>query len=446
MESSLAEGKLSRGIGFLGALSIGAGAVLGPGEYIVSGEVAAEIGPSAVLAFLIAGGLMCLTALSYAELGPMMPFAGGSFHFVKEGGGPLGGFLGGWACWLGLITATAFYTIGAAHFISNLFFPGIPVNLLVLLIVGIFTLVNILGARMTTVVEIILFVSSLAIILAFGFFGFPEMQAGNHSPFFAMGKGWTDVFHMAAVITVNFIGFDLVAATAGEIKNPGRNVPAATLLSLIMMVLLVGGVVWIATGVVNYPKMEGSSVPIALAARSFAGEFGFTAVSIGGILACLTGINASILAASRYLFTLSDEGALPEKIAEIHSRLNTPFIAVLITGVLIGVIGFFGNLEITMGLTAAEYLFVFILVNVSLILLRRNKPDVDRPFKVPLYPIPPIAGAIACALLYLQLEVVTILYGFGVIAGGAIIYLYFTRMRDNEKVNKKSRTLENVGN
>lgn len=440
MESSLGEGKLSRKIGLLGALSIGAGAVLGPGEYIVSGEIAAKIGPSAVIAFLGAGGLMCLTALSYAELGPMLPFAGGSFHFVKEGGGPLGGFLGGWACWLGLITATAFYTIGAAHFISNLLFPGLPVRGLVLLIIGIFTAVNVAGVRTTTLVEIILFVSSLGIILAFVVFGLPHMQASNHSPFFAVDKGWTDVLPMAAVITVNFVGFDLVAATAGEIKNPGRNVPAATLLSLVMMVLLVGGVVWVATGVVNYPQMRGSSVPIALAARSFAGKIGFTAVSIGGILACLTGINASLLAASRYLFTLSNEGALPEKFAKIHSKLNTPFIAVLLTGGLTAVIGFFANLQIAMGLTAAEYLFVFVLVNISLISLRRNRPEEERPFKVPLFPIPPIAGAVACTLLYFQLRMITILYGFGIIAVGALVFFWSTRINGNGKKNKSSRT------
>lgn len=425
MESSLAEGKLSRNIGLLGALSIGAGAVLGPGEYIVSGEIAAKIGPSAVIAFLLAGGLMCLTALSFAELGPMLPFAGGSYHFVKEGTNPSAGFLSGWACWLGLVTATAFYTIGAAHFISNLFFPWLPVDGLVLLIVGIFTVVNIIGVRMTTVVEIILFLSSLLIILGFVVFGIPEMQAINHSPFFAEDKGWSSILHMAALITVNFVGFDLVAATAGEVKNPGRNVPAATILSLIMMVLLVGGVVWVATGVVNYTEMQGSNVPIAVAAKSFAGHIGFTAVSIGGILACLTGINASLLAASRYMFTLSDEGPLPEGISKIHSRLNTPFVAVLLTGTLIGIIGLFGNLEIAMGLTAAEYLFVFILVNASLIMLRQNRPDEERPFKVPLYPLPPIAGAVACALLYFQLKMVTILYGFGIIAAGGIIYYYF---------------------
>ncbi|KXA92691.1 hypothetical protein AKJ64_02520 [candidate division MSBL1 archaeon SCGC-AAA259E17] len=89
------ETSLPKEIGFLGALSIGAGAVLGPGEYIVSGEVAAEIGPASVLAFLIAGGLMCLTALSYAELGPMLPLAGGSYHFVKEGWVPRGVSLAG---------------------------------------------------------------------------------------------------------------------------------------------------------------------------------------------------------------------------------------------------------------------------------------------------------------------------------------------------------------
>lgn len=430
MESKLGGGKLSRSIGFLGALSIGAGAVLGPGEYIVSGEIAAEIGPSAVFAFLLAGGLMCLTALSYAELGPMLPFAGGSYHFVEEGVGSSAGFLSGWTCWLGLVTATAFYTIGAAHFISNLFFPWLPVDGLVLLIVGIFTVVNVAGVRMTTVVEIILFLSSLFIILGFVVFGVPEMQAVNHSPFFAESKGWSSILYMAALVTVNFAGFDLVAATAGEIKNPGRNVPAATILSLVMMVLLVGGVVWVATGVVNYPQMRGSSVPIAIAAESFAGNIGFTAISIGGILACLTGINASLLAASRYMFTLSNEGPLPEGISKVHSGLNTPFVAVLLTGTLIGIVGFLGNLEITMGLTAAEYLFVFILVNASLIMLRRRRPDEDRPFKVPLYPFPPIAGAIACALLYFQLKIVTIFYGFGIIAVGAIIYYYFHSQKE----------------
>lgn len=431
------KGELSKEIGFLGALSIGAGAVLGPGEYIVSGEVAAELGPSAVIAFMLAGALMCLTALSYAELGPMMPFAGGSYHFVKEGMGSKLGFLGGWACWIGLITATAFYTIGAARFISNLFLPWLPINLLVVVIVVLFTLINIIGVRMSTVFEIILFLTSLLIIIFFIVFGFPNMQPGAHTPFFAPGKGIPDIFYMAAVITVNFIGFDLVAATAGEIKNPGKNVPLATILSLTMMVIIVALVVWVATGVVNYPEMRGSEVPIALAAKSFAGQVGFTVLSIGGIEACLTGINASLLASSRYLFTLSSEGPIPNKISRVSQTYNTPIIAILVTGLLIGITGLLGDLTITMGLTAAVYLFVFILVNASVILLRRKLPEKKRPFKIPFYPIPPIVGAIACTLLYFQLRIITIIFGFIIIAIGYLMYSWYTQVKNN--TNKKSK-------
>lgn len=410
---------LSREIGFLGALSIGAGAVLGPGEYIMSGLTAAEVGPAAVLPFLLAGGLMTLTALSFAELGPMFPESGGSYHFVKKGFGPAGGFLGGWACWLGLMTATAFYTIGAAHFISSLFLPWVPVPILILIIIGMFVFVNIAGVKMSTAVEIFLFLSSLGIILAFAIWGAPHMKPANHHPFFV--TGWGNILYTAGLITVNFAGFDLVAATAGEIKNPGRNVPLATILSLVMMVVLVAGVIWVATGVVHYTTMADSSVPIAKAARSFGGDFGFAAVSIGGILACLTGINASILAASRYLFTLSRDGPLPNSISHV-SQLNTPHNSVLITGLGIALVSYFETMEGAAALTAVEYLFVFVLVDLSVISLRRKKADIDRPFKVPGYPVTPAAGAIACTVLYFQLDLMTILYGFGIIIAGAITY------------------------
>lgn len=416
---------LSKEIGFLGALSIGAGAVLGPGEYIMSGLTAAKVGPAAIISFLLAGGLMTLTALSFAELGPMFPQSGGSYHFVKEGFGPAGGFLGGWACWLGLITATAFYTIGAAHFISQLFLPWAPVPVLVLGIIGVFVLVNIGGVKMSTAVEIFLFLSSLGIILGFAVWGAPHMKPVNHQPFFV--TGWGNILFTAGLITVNFVGFDLVAATAGEIKNPGRNVPLATILSLVMMVVLVGGVVWVATGVVNYKTMADSSVPIAKAARSFGGEFGFAVVSVGGILACLTGINASVLAASRYLFTLSRDGPLPNSISHV-SQFNTPHKSVLITGLLIGLVSYFETMEGAAALTAVEYLFVFVLVNLSLISLRRKKPDMERSFKVPGYPVTPAAGAIACTVLYFQLDFVTILYGFGIIMIGAILYFSLNKL------------------
>lgn len=416
----MSEISLPKEIGFLGALSIGAGAVLGPGEYIMSGLVAAKIGPAAVIAFLIAGALMCLTALSFAELGPMLPFAGGSYRFVKEGIGPFGGFLGGWACWLGLISATAFYTIGAAHFISDLFIPWMSVGFLTLLIIGIFTFVNLVGVRTTTTVEILLFVTSLGIILAFAVFGGLHMHPANHNPFFV--TGWDSIFYSAGLITVNFVGFDLVAATAGEIKNPGRNVPAATILSLVMMVILVGGVVWVATGVVPYSSMKGTSVPIAEAARSFAGDFGFTAVSVGGILACLTGINASIMAASRYMFTLSRDAPLPDMLSDVNEKLRTPHNAVLVTGILIATWSFLGTMEKTAGITATVYLFAFILVNISLIMLRRKKPDLKRPFKVPGYPVTPAVGALACAVLYFQLKLTMITFGAIMIVGGALLY------------------------
>ncbi len=416
----MSEIPFERKIGFLGALSIGAGAVLGPGEYILSGLVAAKVGPAAVFSFMIAGVILLFTALSFAELGPMFPRAGGPYYFVKKGMGSYLGFLEGWTSWLSVVGATAFYTIGAAHFITELFIPWFPVGLLVLIITGLFVFINIVGVRFTTVVEILLFIGSLIPIIWFVGVGSFQINPEFHTPLFV--TGWDTVLYTAGLITVNFVGFELISASAGEIKNPGRNVPAATILSLLIMVILVAGVIWISTGVVHFSSMSGSEVPIAIAARSVAGNFGFVAISIGGILACLTGINASILAASRFLFTLSFEAPLPDAISKIHKELGTPHYSVLITGILIGAMSYLGTMEITAALSAAAILPAFVLVNITLIMLRRKKPSLDRPFKVWGSPIVPLIGAITCILLYIQLKSSTILYGALVISGGTGLF------------------------
>lgn len=422
----MTEISFERKIGFLGALSIGAGAVLGPGEYILSGLVAAKVGPAAIISFMIAGVILCFTALSFAELGPIFPRAGGPYYFVKEGMGSFLGFLEGWVSWLSIVGATAFYTIGAAHFITELFIPWFPVGLLVLIITGLFVFINLVGVRFTSVVEILLFIGSLIPILWFIGIGSFHINPAFHTPLFV--TGWDRVLFVAGLITVNFVGFELVSATAGEIKDPGRNVPAATILSLLIMVILVAGVVWISTGVVHFSTMKGSEVPIAMAARSVAGTGGFVAISLGGILACLTGINASTLAASRFLFTLSLEAPLPDPISDIHEELGTPHYSILITGLLIGLMSFLGTMEITAALSAATILPAFVLVNITLIMLRRKKPDLERPFKVWGGPIIPIIGAATCVLLYFQLELSTVIYGALAITGGTLLYFGFKKM------------------
>ena len=245
--------ELARNIGFLEAMTLGGGTMIGAGIFILPGIAAANAGPASALAFAIAGVVALLAAVSLSELATGMPVAGGSYHYVNRA---LGGFLGsivGWGMWIGLMFASAFYMIGFGQYIVGGidFLEGRYLVVLFGLIgLAFLVAVNYRGTEGSGKFQNWTIGIETIIILIFLGFGFFFVDLDNLQPFAPMGAG--GIMATTGIVFITFLGFEIIATVAEEIKNPGKIIPLTMILSVVLVTILYVLVMLVATGVVPY--------------------------------------------------------------------------------------------------------------------------------------------------------------------------------------------------
>lgn len=430
MADSPADQELARDLGFLEAYTIGVGTMIGAGIFVLPGIVANNAGPAGMISFAIGGVVSLLTALSLSELATGMPKAGGSYYYVNRAMGSFFGSIVGWSMWAGLMFATAFYMLGFGQYLT-FFYGNIPVAWsalgMALLLIG----VNYRGVKEAGALQNLIVILLIGFILVFLSFGVFNIDWSVFRPF--NPNGWGAVASTAATVYVSFIGFEVIATSAEEIKDPGRNLPLSMIASVLTPMIFYVLVMLVSTGVLPVAELAGSNIPVADVASEYLGTIGALMMVIGALLATVSSANASILSAARVNFAMGRDKILTSWLNKIHDKFRTPFRAILITGVVILLlIGIGVGIETLADVASFLYLITYALVHIAVIVMRRAEPEDYNPdFKLSswAYPTIPLLGSVSCLVIVAQMRPLVMIIGGGIIVLGVLWYFGYAASR-----------------
>lgn len=432
--------ELKRHLGMWGAASIGIGAIIGAGIFVLSGVASGFAGPAVILSFLIAGLVAFLTALSSAELSSFITEAGGSYIYTHKAFGKFWGFVVGWMQSFDYIVGASAISVGFAGYF--VYFAGIsPTAQNVTIIVAVamplvLTLINLRGikeASGTNNMLVLIKVTALTLFIIVGlFFLLSHGNFSNYHPFFP--KGFAGMLSGAALIFFAFIGFNTITMIAEEVKDPEKNVPKSLISAFLICTFLYIGVAVVEVGLVDWKVIGTSSAPLELALGVATSNIFFLKfVSISALFATASATMASILGGSRAVFSMARQRVIPGILSSV-SKNGVPINAVLINGVAIAliIIATKGDLQLIASIFNFGTLMTFFFINMSLLKLRKKMPEANRTFKVPLYPVTPILGVISCLALVFYLKMNAIIAA-GVWIGLGLIAYEYNKIRAHEK-------------
>lgn len=411
-----------RRIGLAGATGIGVGAIVGGGILALAGTALATTGPSAILAFAANGLIAIITALSFAELSTAFPQSGGTYTFAKRVLAVAPAFAVGWVVWFASIIAAVLYALGTATFVvtavqavmeaSGAVPPAwigasavLPVTAMLATLASALVLVRSSGGAggAVSVAKIVVFVV-LIVGGAWVFLRSSPPALERMTPFFPAGAG--GFFQAMGYTFIALQGFDLVAAVAGEVKEPRKTLPRAMLLSLAvaLLVYLPLLAIVVVLGVAPGETIQGVAARepdavVVLAAERYLGVSGVWLVVAAGLLSMFSALLANVYAASRIAQAMARDRTLPGSLEKVDARRGTPAVAVLVTAGIAGaVLLVVGDVAAAGAASSLIFLCTFALVHVLCIVARRRRPK-HAGFRVPLWPWLPAVGALACGAL-----------------------------------------------
>jgi basic amino acid/polyamine antiporter, APA family len=492
-----AEGEhgLKRALGPWNLISLGIGAIIGTGIFVLTGSAAAQYaGPAIVLSFIVAGLGCVFAGLCYAEFAAMIPIAGSAYTYGYATLGELVAWIIGWDLILEYLFGAATVAVGWSGYVNSLLrdmgialppsltnapgalvqppgsetwvrkteqlaaslsAQGIDINSLPQA-TGVFNLIAALGiagvsvllvigikesARFNNVAVAVKLSVVMAFILAGGYYVLQNWGAAvdNWTPFIpdqtGPGQfGWQGVVRGAGVIFFAYIGFDAVSTTAQEAKNPQRDMPIGILGSLVVCTILYILVSGIMTGIVEYPRLNVAE-PIAVAIEATGYNALASLIKIGAIAGLTSVMLVMLMSQPRIFFTMSRDGLLPPVFGKLHPKFRTPHISTAMTGVVCLIVAGFVPIAILGELVSIGTLLAFVIVCGGVWYLRVKEPNRERPFKTPLVPIVPILGIAICFYMMYELPRDTWLRLIVWLAIGLVIY--FTYGRRNSVVQRR---------
>ena len=432
---------LNRDLSLWGAASIGIGAIIGTGIFVLIGVASGLAGPAVVFSFIIAGLTALLTGLSSAELSSFITEEGGGYIYAHKAFGKLMGFVIGWVKSFDYIIGSSAVSIGFASYLTY-FLNIAPLQSIIIAVATVWpivlTILNLKGIKETSKANtalVILKISALIVFILVGtYYIMNHFNISNYQPFFP--NGIEGVFSGAAIIFFAFIGFNTITIVSEEVKNPKKNIPKAVLLSFSVSLFLYIGVALVAIGLLNWKILGLSSAPLEAALSIATNNFFIQKfISISALFATTSVILSSIIGVSRILFSMARKNLIPNVLSKI-SKNGTPFYSLILCGSAIPLIVIFstGNLKELASIFNLGTLLTFAFINLSLLQLRRTSPNDKRGFKVPFFPITPVAGVISCIFLSSYLSPRAFLYGGIWILFGLLIY--YLNKKNNTKNNK----------
>ncbi len=399
--------------------------MLGSGIFVLPGLAAAKTGSSVWLAYLLASLCILPAALSKSELATAMPSSGGTYVYIERAFGPILGTVAGIGLWLSLLLKSSFALVGFGDYLSILISmdPNLT-RLVTIFFLGIILLLNVLGVKKVGKVQIVIVALSLICLTLVLIFGLPEVNKTFLKPFLTNGS--MGLVSTVAFVYISYAGVTKVAAIAGEIKNPNKNLPLAMILSLFIMTTIYVSITFVLVGNIPLEALEEDIKPIYTISNMLGGEYVGYAAAVIGVITLISMANSGVLAASRFPFAMARHKLLPEFMSTIHSKYLTPTVTIIITCFVMALVILFLDVEKIAKLASAFMVMMFMVVNAAVIVLRETSAQwYNPPFKTPLYPYVQIFGIISGIILLVLLGLMPFLSIVAIFILGITIYFNF---------------------
>ncbi|CAF4961975.1 unnamed protein product [Rotaria sp. Silwood1] len=426
--------ELRRDLNWIQLLAIGLGATIGAGIFVLSGQAAAKYsGPSVIIAFVISGLIALLASLSYSELGIMMPSSGSVYTYTYAA---LGEYLAWFIGWnsaqlylFAVLTVTVAWSKHVVLFVDivsnynvtsmiaqapvawdeekeRFVVTGQAINLPAIAITIAITILLIIRTRHMAIINLVLVIFKIIIILIFIFACCKYVDRNNYNPFFPPNKGSfseygvTGMLQACTYVFFANVGFDSVAAVAQEAKLPSRSLPIAIIGSTVVSLLLYIGICTVMVGLVPYKLLDSDS-PLSVAIKATPYGLWLSILMDLGAIAGLTTVALNVmLSETRIFYAMAHDGLLPPFFTKIHSQTRTPWVSILISGIVCAVFSGICPVDILGETSSISALITYLFVHITVIVMRYTHRDISRPFEVPFgsWLIPTI-GSLLCMLL-----------------------------------------------
>ncbi len=474
--------------------TLGIGAVIGAGIFVLTGQAAAQYaGPAIVISFIIAGLACAFAGLCYAEFASMIPISGSAYTYAYATMGEFLAWIIGWDLILEYLFAASTVSVGWSGYVvsflhdfgihlpaqftaawhtilvevpkmgwkpittnltAELLASGISIDSLphvtaicnapAMFIVAMLTALLVIGIKETANFNNVMVITKVSVIIMFIGLGFMFVKAGNWHPFIPKNTGewghfgWSGILRAAGVIFFAYIGFDAVSTAAQESKNPQRDMPVGILGSLGISTILYILMAVVLTGIVSYTQLNVAD-PIAVGVNAMGDSMFWLRpiIKIAAIAGLSSVILVMLMGQPRIFYTMAKDGLLPPVFSKVHPKFKTPYVSTILTGFVAIILAGILPINILGELVSIGTLLAFAIVCVGIIVLRKKRPDLNRPFRTPWVPVIPLLGAGICLYLMAALPLDTWLRLIIWFAIGLFIYFFY---------GMKNSKLRRIGN
>ena len=425
--------KLQRTLSLPGAIAVSVGGMLS-GIFVLPGLAVGITGSSVWLAFLVAALCILPAVLSKSELATAMPKSGGTYVYIERAFGPLFGTIAGIGLWLSLLLKSAFSLVGLSFYLYVLIEVDESYTKYIALLALLFILLlNVFGVKKVEKTQLVIVTISVLSLITIVFFGFNSFDSKLIEPVFS--EGGSGFIAGVAFLYISYAGVTKIAAVAGEIKNPEKNLPRTMIISLLLITTVYVLVALVLVGNVDQSVLSTDIKPIHTLFQTIGGDyFGYFAAVVG-VITLMSMANSGVLASSRFPFAMAKDKMMPGFLGIVNSKFMTPVAAILTTSLLIGLAIVYLDVIKIAKLASAFKVLMFIFNELSVIVLRETNAQWYKPsFRSPLYPYVQLFGIVSGIVLLAFLGIMPIVSVFGVFALGFIIFLIYGRNSDRSGV------------